>query len=63
MYWEKVEPEHWQKLFEATHQATEQLRQKIHQSTQPIVKKKADSALSLLLTTIQKYTDRATEAA
>jgi len=62
-YWEKVEPEHWRKLFEATHHATEQLRQRIHDSAQPIVKKKADSALSLLLATIQQNTDRASQAA
>lgn len=62
-YWEKVEPEHWLKLFEATQQATEQLRQNIHQSTQPIVKKRADGALSQLLTAIQQNAGRATVAA
>ena len=58
-YWDEVETEHWLKLFDATHQATQQLRHSIRQSPQPIVKKKADSALSVLLATIQQNNDRA----
>lgn len=62
-YWEQVDAEHWLKLFGATHHATELLRQKIHQSTQPLVKKRADEALSRLLAAIQQNTARATVAA
>ncbi len=58
-YWEKVDSEHWRQLFEATHQAAEQLRENIHKSVQPIVKKRAEDALSLLLRTIESNTERA----
>lgn len=62
-YWEKVEPEHWQQLFQVIHQATEQLRENIHKSAQPIVKRKSEEALSLLLKTIAANTERAELAA
>lgn len=62
-YWEKVEPEYWRQLFGAIHQATEQLRENIRKSTQPIVKRKAEEALSLLLKTIEANTERAESVA
>lgn len=61
-YWEKVEPEHWQQLFQVTHQATEQLCKNIRKSAQPIVKRNCEEALSLLLKTIEANTERAESA-
>lgn len=62
-YWQEVEPKHWQELFGATHQAADQLRENIRNSAQPVVKRKAEQALSLLLRTIRTNTNRAASAA
>lgn len=62
-YWKKVEAANWQRLFEAVHQAEGELRKNIERSTQPIVKKRTERALDLLMKAIGADADKLASAA
>ncbi len=62
-YWDKVQPEHWLQLFEAARQATAAIRKRIDHSDQPIVRKRAEEALDMLLKNIEANTGKAALAA
>ncbi len=58
-YWDKVQPKHWQKLFEVVRQAAPAIRKRINRSDQPIVRQRAQEALDTLLKSSEANTEKA----